>query len=240
MAEKLNALYAFKIAFLLGFFSLVMPGCATPYYYRLSSGELARLKLEAVRGDGKAAGRISDYYSFTKSDHNNEFIWTLIGAENGDTYSMDVLTAFYVGVFGEDKENFTRAIFWLYQLAIYDYEDTSNYYWRSETFIKRLESDGYTLETAKPPSDSLFPNITLDPNSIARYQEGALQGSGQAALVLAKHASAAGDAEEAEYWYRIGAQNGNSECMRQYGGLLLGKTEMLDQERGKFWLARQD
>ena len=110
----------------------------------------------------------------------------------------------------------------------------------TDRWMNNLEDNGYTLETAKPPSDSLYPDITLDPNSTTRYQEGALEGSGQAALVLANHYSKASEAEEAEDWYRIGAQNGNNECMQQYGNILLGKKEMLDRERGKFWLARAD
>jgi len=73
----------------------------------------------------------------------------------------------------------------------------------------------------------------------ARYEEGAWLGSGQAALVLAAFSKNNSlEADAAEYWYRIGAQNGNSECMRQYGEILLGKDGSLDRERGRFWLNR--
>ena len=238
MAKKRKAHCAIAIVFVLIFFALAMHSCATPYYYNLSEDELARLKLEAVMGDGKAAARVVDYYLFTKGDHNNEYVWTLIGAENGDTLMMEHLSSIYLGASGKVYENFTRAIFWLYQLAIYDYEETDNH-WKAETFIERLEREGYTLETAKPPSDALFPSMqTLTPSGTARYKKGALQGSGQAVLVLANYLITTGDAEEAEYWYRIGAQNGDREFMRKYGSLLLWKEETLDQERGKFWLGR--
>jgi len=100
--------------------------------------------------------------------------------------------------------------------------------------IKTLERYGYTLKTAKPPSDSMFPDIPLTTSDVVRYKEGALKGCGQAALAVANYFKTAVDAEEAEYWYRIGAQNGNSECMEQYGNILLEKEDILDQERGKF------
>ena len=97
---------------------------------------------------------------------------------------------------------------------------------------------GYTPATARPPSDGLFPNKTLAISDFVRYKEGALQGSGQAALALADHYSDTGDIESAEYWYRIGTQNGNSNCQYRYGNILAGKRDMLDQERGKFWLGQ--
>ena len=235
MKKKIKVPYAIPFSII---FAFLISGCTTGYYYDLSSRELARLKLDAVRGDGGAAHRISQYYRYTREDYNNTFIWTLIGAENGYRRSMDDLTAFYFGGYRIDEKCPMRAIFWLYQLAVSNDLDTEGY-WRQETFIKQLENEGYTLETARPPGDSLFPPVSsLSGSDLTRYEEGALQGSGQAALVLANHYNNTGEAESAEYWYRIGAQNGTTECQEQYGNILMGKSENLDRERGKFWLAR--
>ena len=106
---------------------------------------------------------------------------------------------------------------------------------------KWLEREGYSLETAKPPSDSLFPNYAtisiLSESELQQCEEGALKGSGKAALIAAQYYSEiVEDPASAEYWYQIGAQNGNSECMYQFGNILLGKTVMLDIERGQYWL----
>jgi TPR repeat protein len=73
---------------------------------------------------------------------------------------------------------------------------------------------------------------------MVRYKDGALRGSGQAAFVIAEHYFRAGDMKSAEYWYRIGAQNGNAGCMYAFGSMLVEKQNRLDQERGRYWLAR--
>ena len=131
-----------------------------------------------------------------------------------------------------DKDAFTRAIYWLYQLAVSD--------WKAERQIEKLEVYGYTLETAKPPRDELFPNKeVLSGNEIAQYKEGALKGSGQAALVLANHYNdSANDPVSAEFWYMIGAQNANNECKQYYGNILSEREGKFEQERGKFWLLK--
>jgi len=223
-----------KIVFLIALLAMGMSiACCImipSHEFILSKNKLEGEKLKAVRGDGAAAYDVGDHYSYGKSDYANAIKWYTIGAENG---FQDLQYILYNDLTrnNENKDSFTRGIFWLYKLVVVEYRESK----------RRLEDKGYTLETAKPPSDALFPRREmLTQSELTRYTEGALQGSGQAALVLANYLSTAGDAEEAEYWYRIGAQNGNRECMVQYGGILLGKEEMLDQERGKFWLGQAD
>jgi len=199
---------------------------------RIPDSELKNVMSKAVKGDGQAAYEVGLHFDGGCFDFENGLIWYTIGAENGHLFSMNSASILLLSPNNKDgKEAYTRGIFWVYQLAVL-------VDWDTEKRLQSLVDYGYTPETAKPPSDSLFPRKTLASSDIIRYQEGALQGSGQAALVLANHYSKASEAEEAEDWYRIGAQNGNAECMQQYGNILLGKTEMLDRERGKFWLAR--
>ena len=195
----------------------------------LSQKELETYKLLAVRGNGEASLKVAYHYGFGKNDTVNGQIWYIIGAENGHFESINNLSVSLT--YNEDyKESFERGVFWLYKLVtVIDDEHRGLH-------LRQLEKYGYTLETAKPPSDSMFPNILLTTSDVVRYKEGALKGCGQAALAVANYISKGGDAEEAERWYRIGAQNGNVECMEQYGNILLEKEEMLDQERGKFWL----
>jgi hypothetical protein len=110
-----------------------------------------------------------------------------------------------------------------------------------ETAVKGLKREGYTLETAKPPDDSLFDYdyTSLSETEIAACREGALQGSGKAALVIARYYGEIAKKTDSEtHWYQIGAQNGNVECMREFGSILSGKEGILEQERGKFWLYR--
>ena len=215
-------------------FQIIFFGCHnSASHFDLSKDERRTLALAAVRGNGDAAYRLGDYFAFTKLDYKNMIIWHTIGAENGHvnaTHSLsNILTRNE-----NDEKTFLRGIFWRYKLAILGH--VINEAWTSED---DLLYHGYTLETAKPPSDSLYPsNPSLSEDEVERYKDGALRGSGKAALVFSNFYKNIADMESAEYWYQIGAQNGNVECMKQYGTILAGKEEMLDQERGKFWLQR--
>ena len=180
--------------------------------------------LKAVRGDGLAAHHLAYHFGFINHDYNASLFWDTIGAENGNYPETQYGLAITLTWPGRDKEDMTRGIFWIYNMVVVDYRDS----------VEWLERLGHTLESARPPGDALFPSLSsLSGSDLTRYREGALQGSGQAALVLAKYYESIGT-DSAEYWYRIGAQNGNKECQRQYGNILLGKEDTLDQERGKF------
>ena len=217
---------AFKL-FLLFLFLIVASSCSTDSSYYLLPGELANKKRLAVKGDGNAAVRVADYYSYVKNDMRNWEFWTLIGAENDYGRAMDDLMFFMPP--GE-KETRTRDAFWLYRFGTMFNKDVGN----------SLKYYDCTMETAKPPSDSLYPLVSpLSETDIPKYKDGALLGIGQAAFVLGNHYTKNGtDSETAGYWYRIGAQNRNAECMQIYGDILLGKKDNLDRERGRFWLAK--
>jgi len=116
-------------------------------------------------------------------------------------------------------------------MAAIGYRDT-------EEWLLRV---GYSLDTAQPPDDVLFLSdyTTLSEEEMIRIKEGALRGNGKAALILSQYFNeVARDAVSAEYWYRIGAQNGNIDCQYQYGNILSRKQDIIDQERGVFWINR--
>jgi len=215
----------------------------------LSDSELEKLMLESVKGSVDAVSRVTRYYALKKNDMEKAIYWDEMGAENGHlvsqwntSYNMRygfyyayMTVSYYKNI--TEEYMYIRSIFWLYGLAVIGYnegKETSNP-------LKSLEYEGYTLETARPPSDEMFPYnyATLNGQELEECVQGALRGSGKAALILGQYYNGiVKDADSGEYWYRIGAQNGNVECQRQYGNILLGKSDMLDQERGKFWLAR--
>ena len=209
--------------FLFCLFLIVVFSCATPSY-DLSPRELANLKLKAVKGDGDAAERVLKYYLLLHYDVINEELWNFIGAENDNGYALDCLLYF---LHPNQKDTRIRGAFWIYRYGILFNKDMDN----------SLKYYDYNMETAKPPNDSLYPLVsTLSEADIQKYNDGALLGSGQAALALGNHYDK--DADSAEYWYRIGAQNRNANCMEIYGNILLGKKDDLDRERGKFWLRK--
>ena len=231
MRKKFKWLLTFSVSFFFCFFMLVIQSCvatADCEPYRLTQSKVEDLALLAVRGDGQAA-RSLIYYWQDKRDYANAEFWMVIGAENADAFSTETLCSYYLNRKKNDNEAFARAIYWLYQLAVSD--------WYAEHQIERLRQNGYTMETAQPPGDDLFPyKEGLSGDEIAQYKGGALKGSGQAALVLATYYNnSTNGAASAEYWYMIGAQNGDNTCRQYYGNILLGKDGKYEQERGDFW-----
>jgi len=227
--HKLQYLFFLTIIFCIG---TTLSGCILDGHFLnshyLSKDELQRFSLAAVRGDGEAASRVGNYYSYYNYDREKKLFWRIIGAENNHFNSQNSL---YINL---EAPYSTRCIFWLYKVIVAIGED--NIYKKNR--IDDLKKYGYTLETAQPPDDSLFTYdyASLPETDIAEYREGALLGSGQAALVLAQYyREITQDAASSEYWFQIGAQNGNRECQYQFGNILLGKQDTLDKERGNFW-----
>jgi len=200
--------------------------------HRIPDKELNELMIHALRGNGEAASRVAIHFIYGTRDETSGFFWDTIGAENGNleaTYGLVIRLLNNKN----NKDMFTRGIFWLYKMAAIGYRDT-------EKWLGRV---GYSLETAKPPDDRLFPfnYTTLSEEEIIQCNEGALQGSGKAALILAQYYNEiARDIVSAEYWYRIGAQNGSTECQYFLGQIMKGKIDELDQIRGEFWLRRAE
>jgi TPR repeat protein len=202
----------------------VIEGCAvgssypdnlTPYMYELA--------LQAMAGDGTAAQSVAVYYNdYQYYDLANE--WEMIAAENGRQGSQketgDLLSIH------ADNQPTTRAVFWWRTVA-----KNGNQGGKDE-----LEYYGISVNFDFPP-DSSFPasHVGMSAATISACKEGALKGSGKAALLLAQYYGST-NASESEYWYRIGAQNGNSECQHNLGLIYQAKPEKLDKTRGMFWL----
>jgi len=212
--------------------------------FRISERELPQKIINALNGDPELAEAVRFHYSQWIHDHVEAFKWDHIGAENGSfelrrrlasillEYNIDVLQIFQNPTMSDiEVETKTRGIFWLYTLV------KNNY--KLESTIPWLNRHGFTLETASPPSDDLFPNeyIHLTEIEISNCKTGALQGNRKAALLLGKYYSEVEiDKELSEYWFRIGAQNGSPECMYYLGQIMLIKDDELKQVRGRFWI----
>jgi TPR repeat protein len=194
--------------------------------YLLSASELEVLALEAMKGSGKAAADLVDYYHYGIFEAEKALPWALIGAENGHIISS-YNTAFFLL---NNNQNDLRGIYWLYIAAN-----------KGNPLAKeRLNRLGLPLELSIP-DNSLFPDAyeNISSDLIKQCEEGASQGNGQAAFIVAEYyRKIVKDAVSAEYWYRIGAQNGNPECQYNLGLILKEKQNILDQARGEFWLFR--
>lgn len=193
--------------------------------YILSSSEIERLSLEAVKGNGEAALQLVNYYKFGIFEEDEVFSWVIVGAEN-ENVILEYNAAFEL--LKGDKDDI-RGVYWLRIAAL-----NGNVLARNR-LVNRL---GLPLEL-EIPDDISFPYAyeNISPQEIAYCKEGALKGNGKASLIVANYYRAIiKDVISAERWYRIGAQNGDFECQYRYGHILKGKEGIYDHERGDFWI----
>ena len=194
----------------------------------IPDAELPQITLDALNGDPNAAFKLQLHFSVLW-DNSDAFNWRIIGAENGHLESKYSLAIHFLDKYNYDNDLKARGVFWLYGLAKIDYRETE----------KWLKDVGYTLKTAQPENDSLFPNDykRLSKAKLAKCKTGALRGNKKAAWLLGKYyMEIIKDVELSEYWYRIGAQNGNQECQYILGQIMNAKEDEFEQVRGQFWL----
>jgi TPR repeat protein len=219
-------------------------GYVTSSIFRLSESELAQNIPDALKGDPEAAYRIALHLGFVSRDPITGYEWVEIAIENGNLNAQIFYTRVFV--YDENKYFSTRGIFWLYGLAIISYDEYYEYYGESAKYYVedaeiQLNRFGYSTETAKPPDDDQFPHdfSQLSETELSACETGALQGNRKASFLLGKYyGEIAADNELSEFWYRIGAQNGNPACMYELGQIMSKKNDPLDQTRGKFWLGK--
>ncbi|GHV12297.1 hypothetical protein FACS189491_05040 [Spirochaetia bacterium] len=215
----------------------IMEGCVAPKAtsgrWELSESKLNRLSLAAMAGDGEAAWMIVHNYEFplrgtTAETIRNAEKWALIGAENGHLGAHETVGDKLSYEAGHKSP--TRAVFWWRLL----FKNGGN------SIISRFDYYGLSENFDFPPDASFPASYTaISAETISACEEGALQGSGRAALLLAQYyGNAAGDAGLSEYWYRIGVQNGNAECQHNLGLIYQAKPEGMNKVRGTFWLQR--
>jgi TPR repeat protein len=199
----------------------------------LSESEFNRLSLEAMAGSVEAAERIVLYYRWEASDswyadRLSITEWAMIGAENGSREEQYHTAGFLSQqVHTASSYEIPRCVFWM-RLAAKNGDDRLK---------DSLENNGLSLDFDFPP-DSSFPDsyIGMSAGIIVACEEGALKGSGKAALLLAKYyGNTVKDRDLAAYWYRIGAQNGDPECQYNFGSIYAEKYGQLNRTRCYFW-----
>jgi TPR repeat protein len=200
--------------------------------YIIPENELQQNKLDALGGDTKSSLTVAYHYVHVHGEaaDNEKMQWFTIGAENNEPEIQYALANELINFSNNDFDSKTRGIFWLYKALKNGYK------------IKKIEVLPNQLRynlAKRPPADRRFPYdyMHLSEERITDCRIGALQGNKKAALLLGKYYSEiALDKELSEYWYRIGAQNGNSECQYRLGQIMLERDNEHDQIRGKFWL----
>jgi len=199
--------------------------------YFIPENELPQKLLDALSGDIKASLTVSCHYVHREIIGNEIIHWFIIGAENGEPEIQYALADRLLNFSNNDLDSKIRGIFWLYKTIKKGYKKKE-----SKAMMNKF---GCNFAIARPPADKRFSHDykQFTEDEIANCRIGALQGNGKAALLLGSYYSEiALDKDISEYWYRIGAQNGSSECQYRLGQILIGRDNEHDQIRGRFWL----
>jgi TPR repeat protein len=92
-----------------------MPPYGNEQEYFIPENELHDLEEKALLGDGKAANRIANFYSYIKLNTRQTIYWLSIAVEDGYEKAIYNLGCFLSR--SQDKNNRTRARYWL-QIAV--------------------------------------------------------------------------------------------------------------------------
>ena len=204
---------------------LITAVCFANSPFDIEKSELEIKITAALKGNAKSANELSLYYEFSHNvvDENKEnmtLFWLLIAAENDtDGFYMKELSSYLISTNPKSKD---RGLYWLYLSAKLGNKE-------SKKDIKNIYSN-YNFEFY---DDSDFSNEINISKEALIY--GALHGSGKAALQLSAYFKTMNDMIQYKYWLRIGAQNGNKECMKQYAALLRQSADEYDKIRAEFW-----
>lgn len=188
----------------------------------LSDEEYDRNVYLALNGDQYAAYNLFEHYLSIHLESKEEFLrnalyWATIAGEN-DTYGRNM----YVLYSFNRTYNFisdARAIFWLQKSAELKYEDALRE-------IERMEI---------PSPDDCGINKIICGNNVKEYIECAESGDQYASTELVRYYRDLNDDSQAEHWLRIGSQNGNKECMKNYADVLRKSNDSKDKIRATFW-----
>jgi hypothetical protein len=119
-----------------------------------------------------------------------------------------------------------RGCYWLY-LAI----KNGNRY--AVNYKSEINENMYLFEKQQEKVEI----FRISQNNVNQMKIRAMRGNGLIALKIAEFYEHS-DYNEMVFWLRIGAQNGNSECMRRYGDYLTNTNDELNKIRGLFWLEK--
>ena len=193
--------------------------------------ELFEKETLALQGNPGAVDILIDHYAYIQ-DIDNELrisklnYWLEILIENDITprsqYNYYTIKECY------NFDNQKRRLFWLYTSAARGFELALSNVERS-----RKKQIVFTMA-----NNSDYPIEELKEKQVFFYEDGALRGSGTAAYSLGKYYERINKKNAASYWCRIGAQNGNNDCMLKYAKILSNSEVEFDKLRSSFWIKK--
>lgn len=216
---------------------------------RFSIKEIQQMENEALSGSFDSAMALSDYYGIDLQDVILDMFWTSICFENNPSEGS---WNFAHMNFGTDEKSLRfQYLFFLSEEAEMQRINSKFFEITKEQFI----------EFHKKHPDFKFADDNLEYSSVTNenyqyFYDKAFSGSGLAALKIAQFYEKKNTqniyadykrlldvgcvykpAEEVLplFWLRIGAQNGNKECMKKYAEILKQSDDEYDKIRSEFW-----
>ena len=229
-------------------FVIVVSSCTTNKLLSKDK-ELFLLDKKALKGDIKTSEILSSYYEVDLHDYNKADLFMCICFENNPSEGS---WNFAHLNFGADEESLR------FRYLIFLSEEAEIKMTNSEFF--EIKKEGF-IEFHKKHPDFKFADDNLEYSSVTNenyqyFHDKAFSGSGLAALKIAQFyekkntqniyadykrlldvGCVYNPAEEVLplFWLRIGAQNGNKECMKKYAEILKQSDDEYDNIRAEFW-----
>lgn len=216
-----------KNNFLLLFFSLTVfvayaNGGKDTFFPNGKQLNIKESQKETILGD---LNNTDEYLDFLHTYHegitSEIILWDEIAAENEllnkHTQEVNIHMYNYALVLRDIERDNIRAAFWIIKSNV-------------------EESDSVYQKIVKPYQNLINMTLTEElPKTISELNGLAKIGSKEAAKELYKYYRKNKDETLALYWLRIGAQNGDIECVNDYINILKQCSNEYDKLRSKFW-----
>lgn len=193
--------------------------------FHIDENNMQNTVTKAIDGDAESAYELSLYYEFNREMSyidrtENTLYWLVIAAENdlSGKYMKELSSYLYC----LESTNRTRALYWIYKSSDIGYSESS------ELIQQVYEKYKFSFSDDKE-------YIKFNKENINYFEDGALRGSGNAALLLAEYYKDEKNLETSQYWSRIGAQNMNEKCIELYIEYLKKTCNENDKNRIIFW-----
>lgn len=199
----------------------------------LSDRQIEEYVQNTLNGSCDYCCELTEYYGLYMQDLILENYWRQMGAENGEVFCQYNYQSYLKTIKKSD-----RYLFFLNKAFEQKFQQAVNYIDREKIIYMCPKDFEYEDEISE--------------KNLHQYIKGAELGNGLAALKVSnfyketqpfieyEHITAITDTLNYIFWLRIGAQNGNQECIKEYYSLLVSSKNKNDNMRANFWKSKMN
>ncbi len=207
--------------------------------YFIPKKTLKSLEKQGMKGSVEAALKVWEYYSFFALDYESIDVWEIILCENELSNNANGTYNYAIILLSQKSSEKERGWYWIRRCKNADYH-IDDYL---DSLYKELEFKNCDELLEKSEND--FSNMIY-----SEIRQSAHYGNKDAAYYLynekikdfteqkqiTKNTLLLNpEYDSAVYWLRIGAQNGNKECIKKYAEILRRSNDEYDKIRAEFW-----